>query len=122
MDHSEVKARERTRTIPEGTYEAQSYMDDDGIDIGKPVPIKVRVIVKADEMTIDLSDVSPQVRGFFNSGATTGLGCTQVAYKCITSPRDLHPINDGSFRSASPRSCRRAASSAPCAPPPCGNG
>ncbi len=98
MDHSEVKARERTRTIPDGTYEAESFMDDDGIDIGKPVPIKVRVIVKADEMTIDLSDVSPQVRGFFNSGATTGLGCTQVAYKCITSPRD-YPINDGSFRS-----------------------
>jgi N-methylhydantoinase B len=98
MDHSEVKARERTRTIPEGTYEAQSYMDDDGIDIGKPVPIKVKVTVKADEMTIDLTEVAHQVRGFFNSGATTGLGCTQVAYKCITSPRD-YPINDGSFRS-----------------------
>jgi N-methylhydantoinase B len=98
MDHSEVKARERTRTIPEGTYEAQSYMDDDGVDIGKPVPIKVKVTVNADTMTIDLTEVSHQVRGFFNSGATTGLGCTQVAYKCITSPRD-YPINDGSFRS-----------------------
>jgi len=98
MDHSEQKARENTRTIPEGIYEAQSYMDDDGIDIGKPVPIKVKIIVTGDEMTIDLTDVSHQVRGFFNSGATTGLGCTQVAYKCITSPRD-YPINDGSFRS-----------------------
>ncbi len=98
MDHAELKARERTRTIPEGTYEAESYMDDDGIDIGKPVPIRVKVTVAADEMTIDLSDVSQQVRGFFNSGATTGFGCTQVAYKCITSPRD-YPINDGSFRS-----------------------
>ncbi len=98
MDHSEQKARERTRTIPEGTYEAESYMDDDGIDVGKRVPIKVKVSVAADEMTIDLTDVSQQVRGFFNSGATTGLGCTQVAYKCVTSPRD-YPINDGSFRS-----------------------
>jgi N-methylhydantoinase B len=98
MDHSEQKARERTRTIPEGTYEAESYMDDDGIDVGKRVPIRVKVKVAADEMTIDLTDVSQQVRGFFNSGATTGLGCTQVAYKCVTSPRD-YPINDGSFRS-----------------------
>ncbi len=98
MDHSETKARARTRTIPEGTYEAESYMDDDGIDIGKRVPIRVKVTVAADEMTIDLTDVSAQVRGFFNSGATTGLGCTQVAYKCVTSPRD-YPINDGSFRS-----------------------
>src|ERR1700691_5256796 len=50
MDHSEVKARERTLTIPDGTYEAESYMDDDGIDIGKPVPIKVKVTVKGDGM------------------------------------------------------------------------
>jgi N-methylhydantoinase B len=98
MDHSEVKARARTQSIPDGVYEAESYMDDDGVDIGKKVPIKVKVIVEADEMTIDLSDVSAQVRGFYNSGRTTGFGCTQVAYKCITSPTD-YPVNDGSFRS-----------------------
>ena len=34
-------------------------------------PIKVRVVVKGDEMTIDLSQVSKQVRGFYNSGITT---------------------------------------------------
>src|SRR5215211_1377859 len=73
-------------------------MDDDGIDIGKPVPIRVRVIVKGGEMTIDLSEVSRQVRGFYNSGITTGYACAQVAYKCLTSPTD-YPINDGSFRS-----------------------
>ncbi|HXQ53067.1 MAG TPA: hydantoinase B/oxoprolinase family protein [Stellaceae bacterium] len=98
MDRSEVTARANTRTIPDGTYEAESYMDDDGVDIGKPVPIRVKVSVAGEAMTIDLTDVSNQVRGFYNSGITTGLGCTQVAYKCITSPRD-YPINDGSFRS-----------------------
>jgi N-methylhydantoinase B len=49
-------------------------------------------------MTIDLTDVSKQVRGFYNSAITTGYGCAQVAYKCITSPTD-YPINDGAFRS-----------------------
>ena len=38
------------------------------------------------------------MRGFYNSGITTGHACAQVAYKCITSPTD-YPINDGSFRS-----------------------
>ncbi len=98
MDHSAVMARARTRTIPDGVYEAESYMDDDGIDIGRKVPIKVRVVVEGDEMTVDLSEVSKQVRGFYNSGITTGYACAQVAYKCITSPTD-YPINDGSFRS-----------------------
>ncbi|HET7366593.1 MAG TPA: hydantoinase B/oxoprolinase family protein [Burkholderiales bacterium] len=98
MDQSEAAARARTRTIPDGVYEAESFMDDDGVEIGRPVPIKVRVVKKADEMTIDLSEVSKQVRGFYNSGATTGYSCAQVAYKCLTSPTD-YPINEGSFRS-----------------------
>jgi N-methylhydantoinase B len=98
MDHAEAMARSRTRTIPDGVYEAESYMDDDGIEVGKPVPIRVRIVVKGDELTVDLTNVSKQVRGFYNSGITTGYACAQVAYKCLTSPTD-YPINDGSFRS-----------------------
>jgi N-methylhydantoinase B len=98
MDRAEVAARARTRTIPDGVYEAESWLDDDGIEIGKRIPVKVRVTVKGDEMTIDFTEVSKQVRGFYNSAITTGYGCAQVAYKCITSPTD-YPINDGAFRS-----------------------
>jgi N-methylhydantoinase B len=98
MDRAEAAARARTRTIPDGVYEAESFMDDDGIDIGKQIPIRVRVTVAGEEMTVDLSEVAKQVRGFYNSGITTGHACAQVAYKCLTSPTD-YPINDGSFRS-----------------------
>ncbi len=97
MDQSELAARARTRSIPDGVYEAESYMDDDGVEVGKRVPIKVRVVKKGEDMSIDLSEVAKQVRGGFNSGATTGYGCAQVAYKCLTSPTD-YPINEGSFR------------------------
>ena len=97
MDQSETAARTRAAAIPDGVYEAESFMDDDGVDIAEHVPIKVRVEVRRDEMTIDLSDVSKQVRGFYNSGITTGYACAQVAFKCLTSPTD-YPINDGSFR------------------------
>ena len=97
MDQSERAARSRTRAIPEGVYEAQSFMDDDGLDPDQSIPIKVKVIVSGDTMTIDLTDVADQVRGFYNSGATTGRACAQVAFKCLTSPTD-YPINEGSFR------------------------
>ena len=97
MDHAEAAARARTQAIPDGVYEAESFMDDDGIDIGHRIPIRVRVEVSDDEMTVDLTDVSKQVRGFYNSGPTTGHACAQVAFKCITSPTD-YPINAGSFR------------------------
>ena len=98
MDRAEAAARARTRTIPDGVYEAESSLDDDGLEVGKRIPVKVKVTVKGDEMTIDLTDVSKQVRGFYNSAITTGYACAQVAYKCITSPTD-YPINDGAFRS-----------------------
>jgi N-methylhydantoinase B len=97
MDHAEAAARERTRAIPDGVYEAESFMDDDAIEIAKRIPIRVKVIVSGDEMTVDLTDVSKQVRGFYNSGPSTGIACAQVAFKCVTSPTD-YPVNDGSFR------------------------
>ena len=97
MDAAEVAARQRTLTIPDGIYEAESYMDDDGVTVGKPVPIRVVVEVNGDELTVDLTHVSEQVRGFYNSGKTAGHACAQVAFKCLTSPTD-YPINDGAFR------------------------
>ncbi|MBX9760406.1 MAG: hydantoinase B/oxoprolinase family protein [Beijerinckiaceae bacterium] len=97
MDQSEAVARENTLNIPDGVYEAESFMDDDGVDVGQRIPIRVRVEKRGDEMTIDLSDVSAQVRGFYNSGWTTGIACAQVAYKCLTTPTE-YPVNDGSFR------------------------
>ena len=97
MDQSEAVTRARVREIPDGEYVAQSFMDDDGISVGKPVPINVRVVVKGDGMTIDLTEVSRQVGGFYNSGITAGQSCCQVAFKCLTSALDL-PINDGQFR------------------------
>ena len=97
MDQSEALARANARSIPDGVYEAESFMDDDGISVGTRIPIRVRVEKQGEEFTIDLSEVSRSVQGFYNSGTTTGVGCAQVAFKCLTSPTD-YPINDGSFR------------------------
>ena len=97
MDHSEAMAREQVLSIPDGVYEAESYMDDDGIDKDQRIPIKVKVIVSGEEMTVDLTDVSKQVKGFYNSGEATGRACCQVAFKCLTSALEK-PINEGSFR------------------------
>jgi N-methylhydantoinase B len=98
MDHTEAEARANTLSIPDGVYEAESFMDDDGLELGKRVPLRVKVVVSGDRMTIDLSEVANQVRGFFNSGPATGIACAQVAYKCLTTPTN-YPLNEGSFRS-----------------------
>ena len=94
---SEAVSREQIRAIPDGVYEAESFMDDDGVDHGKPIPVRVKVTVAGDEMTVDLTGVGEQVRGFFNSGRPAGLSAAQVALKCIVAPLEM-PINDGCFR------------------------
>jgi N-methylhydantoinase B len=81
--------------MPDGVYEAESFMDDDGVG-DKTIPIKVRVTIAGEQMTIDLTDVGAQVPGYFNSGDTAGRSAAQVAFKCLTTPT-LYPINDGSF-------------------------
>lgn len=97
MDNTELLARQQVLNIPDGVYEAESFMDDDGVSHGARVPIRVKVTVAGDEMEIDLSAVAEQVKGFYNSGEAAGRACCQVAFKCLTSPLD-RPINEGSFR------------------------
>jgi len=97
FDRSEKLARAAVQRIPDGRYSAEAFMDDDGVTVGTQVPIRVTVEVHGDTMSVDLSDMSPQVAGYYNSGATAGRSAAQVAFKCLTSPAD-HPINDGALR------------------------
>ena len=43
MDQSEAAARASVRPIPDGVYEAESFLDDDGVDAGRRVPMRVKV-------------------------------------------------------------------------------
>lgn len=87
--------RESVRAIPDGVYEASSFLDNDGRDFSKTVPIKIKVEVHRDELTIDYSEVSDQVPGFINCGSSGGMAAARVAFKALTSPQ--REVNEGSF-------------------------
>lgn len=95
-DHSEQLARQAVAAVPDGVYTAESFMDNDGVT-SDPIPIRVTVTVTGDEMIFDLTGISPQVAGYFNSGPAAGLSASQVAFKCLTTPHEV-PINAGAFR------------------------
>ena len=80
--HSGEVARQAVLAMPDGVYEAESYMDDDGVRLGQRIPIQVRSTVAGDEMTIDLTDVSRQVHGLLqlrrDGRALGGAGRLQV--------------------------------------------
>ena len=92
-DETEAKCRAVVRDIPDGEYEAESFLDNDGVDRDARVPIKARVVVSGSDMTIDLTGCSPQVKGAINARTLAG---PYIAYKGITGP--LEPVNEGSFR------------------------
>jgi N-methylhydantoinase B len=94
---SELLARRRISTIPDGTYEARCWLDDDGIDIGRQLPFHFQIRVEGEEITVDLTDIADQVRGPYNAGfAGGGMTAAKVAYKYAVIP-DLHS-DEGCFR------------------------
>jgi N-methylhydantoinase B len=77
-------------------YQASSFLDNDGKDFSKTVPIEVTVAVRGEELTIDFSEVSHQVAGFINCGSSGGMAAARVAFKALTAPGG--EVNEGSFR------------------------
>ena len=94
--HSEALARAQVARIKPGKYEAEALFDSDGVDLDRPVPLKVTVEVAGDEMTIDFSDISEQVAGSINSGESGAVAAARVAFKSLVAP--YSPIDEGCFR------------------------
>jgi N-methylhydantoinase B len=96
LDQSEAAARERIRRIPDGQYSYETFFDNDG-ETDDALPIRVKVVIESDEMTVDYSGIAEQVRGCINSGYYGGGRTTaRVAFKYLIANEE--PANEGTFR------------------------
>ncbi len=96
LDQCAAATREKIRAIPDGVYQHEAFLDDDGVR-DENIPIKVKIIVAGDEMTIDFSEISDQVKGCINSGYYGGgRTCARVAFKYLIATDE--PANEGTFR------------------------
>jgi N-methylhydantoinase B len=96
LDQSEAAARALIRSMPDGTYTSETFLDNDRAG-DEPLPIRIRVIVAGDEMTIDYSGIADQVKGPINSGWFGGGQTTaRVAFKYLMGPGEM--ANEGTFR------------------------
>ena len=93
---ADAKVRSVVEKIPDGTYTAESFLDNDGRTLDKPIPVRVKVEVQGSEFTVDFTGMSPQTPGPLNSGLSGGIAAARVAFKALTSP-DLD-VNEGCFR------------------------
>src|SRR5438105_10419458 len=74
--------RARRRELPDGVYDFLDHIDDDGIDVGKPIPLKVTITKSGDAIAVDWTGSSPQVKGAINNT----LSYTKSASYCALRP------------------------------------
>jgi N-methylhydantoinase B len=95
LDYTERFTRAEIAKLPKGTWHFVDHLDGDGVD-PDPIRIEASVTIREDNMTIDLTGSSPQVRGAINCVYPFTLS---TALACVRSIVDLSiPNNAGYFR------------------------
>ena len=95
LSATERQVRQFIAGWPDGVYHGESFVDDDGF-ASKLVPIRAKVTIAGDSMTIDLSESSPQVEGFINSAYANTRSLAHAAIMYLA-PMDV-ANNEGSMR------------------------
>ncbi|MEQ4567222.1 hydantoinase B/oxoprolinase family protein [Paenarthrobacter sp. CAP02] len=88
--------RETVRNIPDGVYEAEGVLDNDGINLDTPIPIRLKITVAGDTVDFDVTGSADQTMGPVNCGAAQAVSALRVGYKLLVSPDSNS--NGGSFR------------------------
>ncbi|MCO6417362.1 hydantoinase B/oxoprolinase family protein [Siccirubricoccus sp. KC 17139] len=96
LDMSEAAMRAAIARMPDGTYEFTDWLDDDGIDLGKPIRLHVAVTIRGDAISVDLSGCSPQVQGPTN--ATLASSNAAVMFAVMSACDEPFAANAGCYR------------------------
>lgn len=96
LEYGEKKARIAIAQLPDGSYEFEDYMDDDGAGGGR-VRIKACVTVKGDRIAFDFTGTDPQNKGPHNC-VPCALKAT-VYYAMMSILDNTIPANSGFFDS-----------------------
>ena len=96
IDYAERLTRAAIRELPDGVFSFEDWIDDDGIDIGKPIRLYVTLTKQGDSLHADWTGSSPQVKGAINNTLSFTKAATYCAVRSILPPNI--PNNEGVFR------------------------
>lgn len=96
LTDGELQALDALNAVPDGTYSAESCVDNDGIDLDVPLAIKASVIKTADQLVIDLTGSAEECAGPIYSNTNTTRSMCRLIFKMMTTPTE--PANEGHFR------------------------
>jgi 5-oxoprolinase (ATP-hydrolysing)/N-methylhydantoinase B len=103
LDYCERMLREQLEQVPDGTWEAEGWLDDDGRNRDERLYVHVRVTIEGSDITVDLSESCDNVPTGFNVpfGGSTLPGIYTVIRSVFLDEAtftDFIPQNDGIFR------------------------
>ena len=96
FDLTERKVRTQVRRWPDGVYRGEATIDDDGIDLDRPITVRVEVHVDGDRIRFDFRGTDDQAQGPANICPPAVRAVCYYCVKCLVDP-DL-PNNDGLAR------------------------
>jgi N-methylhydantoinase B len=96
LDNAERLTRQHLAAIPDGRYTFTDYLDDDGVELGRPLQITAAVTVQGDRVHVDFTGTSPQARGPLNAVPSSTLAGVYYVIKAVTDP--AIPDNGGCYR------------------------
>jgi len=82
IEYSARLMRQAIATIPDGKYEAEDALDDDGVTAGE-VPIRVAVTIKAARATVDFTGSAAQVAGPINAVEAITVSAVSYVFRCL---------------------------------------
>src|SRR5829696_8084022 len=82
INYSARLMRYTIASIPDGSYEAEDALDDDGVE-DRPVPIRVRISIKGEHASIDFTGSAPQVVGPINAVEAITVSAVSYVFRCL---------------------------------------
>jgi N-methylhydantoinase B len=82
ISYSSRMMRRAIASIPDGVYEAEDALDNDGIT-DAAVPIRVRVTIKGERARVDFTGSSPQVAGAINAVEAITVSAVSYCFRCL---------------------------------------
>ena len=80
--YSSRMMRRAIAEIPDGVYEAEDALDDDGIT-DQEIRIRVRLAIKGEQAQVDFTGSSPQVTGAINAVEAITASAVSYCFRCL---------------------------------------
>ncbi len=94
ISYTERRTREVVRALPDGEYSAEDFMEGDGT-VDEDIPIRAKVVIKDDSMSIDFTGTAGAVRGNVNCPFAVTRSACYFALRVLL-PDDV-PANAGTY-------------------------